>query len=158
MTRPRIAIFGVSPASLLLGRACCLADTAPVGLYDADDLSALKGALFLGICARKDPQQLNPDSNPLQVAIIGNADSAEGLARIDRKESLLIISLFPGAPTEALTDGGSFCLALPSQTELSTSEIASTVPEISFQLEGDERARHRARQFLSGLSPNIACR
>ena len=156
MTRPRIAIFGVSPASLLLGRACCLADTAPVGLYDADDLSALKGALFLGICARKEPQQLNPPSNPLQVAIIGNADSAEGLARLDPKENLLIISLFPYVPTETLANG-SFCLALPSQTDLSTSEIAATVPEISFRLEGDETARQRAHQFLSGLSPSIAC-
>ncbi len=153
--RPRIAIFGVTPLTLLLGRACCLADNPPVGLYDTNESSALNGALFLGISARKEPNQLNQRSAPLGIAIVGNPTSAKALSELDPKDKLLAISLIP---LEEPTKNLSLCYAAPlntSDAELNSEAISADIPELIFRLHGHHAARLRAYEFLSGLSPNI---
>lgn len=150
-----IAILGVTPFSLLLGRACCLADCPPVGLYDPDPANALRGALFLGISARQQAAQLSPAETPLQVAFVGHEQAAHGLDQLppDRAEGLLVISLCPlPAP------GRNVCFALPltpSESELAGQAIASFVPDIVFRLEGETDARLAAQELLRSLSPNI---
>lgn len=151
----RIAIFGVTPMSLLLGRACCLADNPPVGIYDDNESTALGAALFLGVSARKEPSQLNSPSDPLEIAIVGSPTSASALRDLDPKDKLLAISVVPLGET---IDGLSSCYAAPintSDAELSSKSISAHIPELIFRLEGEQQARLRAYEFLSGLSPNI---
>lgn len=153
--RPRIAIFGVTPLTLLLGRACCLADNPPVGIYDTNEAPALEGALFLGISARKEANQLNPLSSPLEIAIVGGPTSESALRELEPKDKLLAISL---VPLEGPIDGLALCYATPlntSDTELNSESISANIPELIFRLQGDHKTRLRAYEFLSSLTPNI---
>lgn len=149
----RTALFGVSPLSLLLGRACCLRDRQPVGLYDPDPEKALRGALFLGISARREPDQLNPFENPLEVAIVAHAAAVQGLARLTPHRGLLAISLGPEVPARS---GLRVCRALtPDHGEIAEDVISASIPDLLFRLEGSPETQKEAREFLQDLSSHF---
>lgn len=152
--RPRIAVFGVTPLSLLLGRACCLADNPPVGVYDENESSALEGALCLGVSARREPNDLNPDSLPLQVAIFGTESATQALDSLYPIDNLLIITLFDWTGSQP----ASACSAIPIHTgdpSVYTNTISAGVPEMTFDLKGSDAKKQAAQEFLNGLSCNI---
>lgn len=152
--RPRIAVFGVTPLSLLLGRACCLADNPPVGVYDENESSALEGALCLGVSARREPNDLNPDSLPLQVAIFGTESATHALDSLGPTDNLLIITLFDWSGPQSV----SACSAVPIKTgdpSVYTNTITAGVPELTFRLQASDTTKQAAQEFLSGLSCNI---
>jgi hypothetical protein len=150
------ALFGVTPASLLVGRACCLADHPPVGLYDPDPETALKGALFLGLSARKDPDQLNPPEAPLRVAIVGHQQALDALQRLTpRDQPLLTILLFEGA----VAGGQRACQAVPDEGGGEQAQaITAAMPELCFTLSGDENAKREGQAYLQALSPGFKFR
>jgi hypothetical protein len=148
-----LAILGVTPLTLLLGRACCLADRPPVGLYDPDPAEALRGALFLGLSARQRPDQLNPPEAPLRAALVGHQEAAEALLQLPPGGSLRVISLgrFPA-------HGHDVCYAVPLAPEvgeLNSTAISSAIPPLLFRLEGSPEAVEAGRAMLAALSPQI---
>lgn len=151
---PHCALFGLSQTTLTLGRACCLADHPPLGLYDPDPQTALRGALFLGLSARQRPEQLLEQENPLGVALVGSDEGLEAAKRLPLLEGqpLLIISFFdaPGEPE------GNHCRALVENlSALQDGAITATVPPLTFRLSGPEPARREAEAFLSAVSPDF---
>lgn len=141
------AIFGVTPLSLILGRACALADRPPVGLYDPDPQTALRGALFLGISSRQQPQQLDPPQERLEVALVGHEAGLEAIRHLEARPELLILILGPWR-----LNGYSLCQATTDETALSIASISAELPELSFHLSGPEPERERARSYLRALS------
>lgn len=53
-----VALLGVTPITLILGRALALRDNPALGIYDPDPQEGLKASLFLGISAFTTTQQL----------------------------------------------------------------------------------------------------
>lgn len=147
-----IGIFGVTPLTLILGRACCLNDRPPVGLYDPDEQNALRGALFLGVAARQKPSQLDPPEAPLQVALVGSREGLSDLGQLRPRKDLLVLTL---GPWEA--EGFSTCFAErpESEGELPIDTIAASVPSLAFKLHGPPEQTKRARDFLRTLSPDF---
>lgn len=149
------ALFGVTPSSLILGRACCLDDRPPVGLYDPDGQNALEGALFLGISARKDPDQLNPPDAPLRVIIVGHPEALQGVQQLTpRGSTVLVLTLFTGP----LTMGPEVlhCQAVPvTESEGTSLAITAALPTITFKLAGSAAGRREGAAFLRSLSPGF---
>jgi hypothetical protein len=138
-----VALFGATTLSLLLGRACCLADRPPVGLYDPDWQSALRGALYLGVSAREKPAQLCP----FEIAIVGHQEGLDALRGLSHQPSL-VLSLFQGRPHS----DPNLCQAI-TDSPLADSSIAAEIPDLTFRLEGP--AKGRAQAFLESLSQNL---
>ncbi len=152
---PHCALFGATSTTLTLGRACCLADHPPLGLYDPDPQTALSGALFLGLSARQSPEQLDPPETPLRVALVGSAAGLEATKRLtpQREQPLLVISFFAaeGEPQEE-----NRCQALVEDDSLlEEAAITATVPPLTFRLSGPEAARREAESFLLSVSPSF---
>ncbi len=150
----QIAIFGATPLSLLLGRACGLKDRLPIGLLDPNSEVALRGALHLGISAFEDPARLHSPQTPLQLAIIGNPEGASVFAELSDRETLpLALCLFPETPQLS----SKWCQAVPLviPTELETS-IAASIPHIDFRIHASSPEDKKAGQkLLAELSPTF---
>ena len=148
----RTAIFGVTPLSLVLGRACCLSDRPPVGLYDPDGERALRGSLFLGVSALQKPSQLDPPEAPLEVALVGTEDGLAGLRQLIPREDLLVLTLGPWNAEDFST-----CYAERAQSseEFLIDTITASIPSLTFQLHGLPDQRERARVYLRTLSPGF---
>lgn len=150
---PRTAIFGITPLTLMLGRACCLADNPPVGLHDRSPELALQGALLLGVAARGEPSDLDPAGSPLELALVGHFQAWVDLLSIpSRVEPFLAISLFPHPPTASTP--WPHCQAV-LKTPLSAEQLDAVpahLPELVFELHGDPEAQKQGGRFLSSLS------
>ncbi len=146
---PRIALFGVTPLSLLLGRACCLADNSPVGLFEPDSKLALQGALILGIAARKKPE----DMAPVEVAILARPEAWPDTPSTLEQKSPLLLCLFDDP---VLAPNWHNCQLL-LQTPLASQElaVAESIPPLSFQLQGTGEAIEKGRRFLASLSSSF---
>lgn len=142
------AIFGVTPLSLLFGRACGLLDRLPIGIYDVDPQSALSGALHLGVSAFDEPQRLHSPQSPLQLAIIGNAEAEKLFATLPAPP--LALCLFPEAPTLATA----WFQALPLEsTEAFASSIPAVMPVLTFRLTASsDEEKKVGREILAELS------
>jgi hypothetical protein len=153
----RTALFGVTPATLLLGRACCLADCPPVGLYDQDPQAALMGALFLGLSARQEPQQLHSPESPLEVALVGSQQAWRALASLQAPSILAILLYEPAAEDRSEARG---CWAVPDDTGPSDQALAITasMPPLTFALAGGLSARREGEAYLRSLSPDFRFR
>ena len=143
-----VGIIGVTPLTLVLGRACCLNDRPPVGLYDPDEQNALRGALFLGVSARQKPSQLDPPEAPLQVALVGSREGLWALGQLRPRKDLLVLTL---GPWEA--EGFFTCFAeLENEGELPIDAIAASLPSLTFKLHGPPEQTKKARDYLRTLS------
>ena len=142
------AIFGATPLSLLLGRACGLMDRLPIGIYDTDPQSALNGALHLGVSAFEDPLRLHSAQSPLQLAIIGNIETARAFAALS--DPPLALCLFPENP-ELLTP---WFQALPVEsTEAFALSIPAVMPHLNFRLTASGPEEKKVgREILTELS------
>lgn len=149
---PKIAIFGVSPLSLLIGQALNLADHPAVGIYDPDPREALRGSLLLDIAARKRAQQLSPPQASLNLIVLAHRKAAQELQNIYLQDSF-IVQLYSDEATDS-----DWCQAvLISKQPLEDSSIRFELPRLTFRLAGSPLAKEQGARFLSSLSSNFSC-
>lgn len=144
---PRIAILGVTPLSLLLGRACHLADIPPIGLYDPDTHLALQGALILGISARRNPGDLDPLRAPLNLAILATPEVIPAALTLTSKD-LFVLTLFVKSDLP-LAWCQAQALLEPTDSDQTLSEH---LPNLHFTLQGSTAAQKKGENFLLSLS------
>ena len=145
------AIFGVTPLSLLFGRACGLLDRLPIGIYDIDPQSALHGALHLGVSAFDSPQRLHNPQSPLQLAIIGNIETAHAFASLAAPP--IALCLFSEEPT--LLSPWFQAVPLDSTGALASS-IPAVMPNLAFRLTASSPEEKKAgEEILAELSPTF---
>ncbi len=139
-----VALLGVTPISLILGRALSLQDNPALGVHDPDAQEGLKASLFLGISAWSTSDQLLEKSPDLILSSLNlGADFSPGT---------LVLQLGAGTSERPRT-----CHLQVDQPER-PAEISSALPALEFQIEGPDPAVAEAEAWLSSLSPNFTVR
>lgn len=140
--RFRVALWGVTHASLLFGRACALAEIPVVGAFDEDPERALRAALFLGISAAHTETELWESKPSLVVAGSGFPSTPP--------DSVVLLLGLDKQPVQ----GPRQCRATVSGLETCLpTEISSRLPALRLAPVGAEEAQQRAKEFLETLLP-----
>ncbi len=159
MTKTPVAIVGVSPLSLILGRACSLSDAPIVGIYDPDHSKALRASLLLGTSALDAPAKVMNWGQSPGVLLLSNPDLINfGEVLTDSKERagfrlLFALHLYsrPARFNEHTWPQCWLESVTPSPVYDET-VISSQVQPLTFVLEGLGESQATAKKWLEAIS------